>query len=212
MKNKLMIGLASTGLVAVTAMGAWSLANNAIISGANATGTSYSAAFTGTAHPLGVLANYLDTRNYYNGTSTSGKNFYHCADIGYGTGSVNASVGSNSGIWGVLDNTGTSGVSNFRMFFFMNGLTSFSLSHYYTGSECTLVTVSTSALGYNNGSAIIDDSHWTVRSTTPGSDFSWTGNIAIPDAASNSYQGLEIQFQVPVGTVFGVNPTIYWAC
>jgi|GEM_PF-3884301 hypothetical protein len=209
MKNKLMIGLASTGLVAVTAMGAWSLANNAIISRANATGTSYSAAFTGTAHPLSKITGASATKVYSVGTWASGNDFRYCAIYGGGEPSTNAAVGSNSGIWAVLTNNSGSAAA-LTVFFFMNHITAFKLDHYWTGSEATSVTVYTSNTGYSGDSTVYGPTAWTQRDTY--SSLTWASEIAITGASTGNYQGVEIEIGVATGSVFGINPTIYWAC
>jgi hypothetical protein len=199
MKNKLMIGLASTGLVAVTAMGAWSLANNAIISGANATGTSYSAAFTGTAHPLGISPAVMAQN--YSGTSASGKKFYYCASISGGSGTVNGTIGSNSNIWAVY--TAPSDLAGeLTMYFAMNNITKINVGNYYIGSTTATNTVYGSTVGYSSN-------------FHPTSDWSSVGSLSFGydfGISLSGCQAVKVVIDIPAGSTVGFSATITWAC
>lgn len=208
-----MIGLASTGLVAVTAMGAWSLANNAIISGANATGTSYSASFTGTSHFLGELVQQLNLSDatVYNGLSSTNHNFYYAAFISGGTGIVNGTCDAGSNLFAVLDNTKNTNSAEMVFAFAMKGITKLQMAHYYDSSkysDAEKVILSTSSNGY----ATAMPTDWTERLSTTGAAFSWSNECVLDSTGTAGYQALKVQLQVAAKAMLGINFTISWAC
>jgi hypothetical protein len=194
--------LAMAGLVAVPLMGGTQAM------AAQATGTTYSASFSGTSHQISKISALLDDKSYGHGTSTSGNEFYYCAMYAAGTATANGSVGGNSGIWAVLNNNASASAVGLTMFFFMNGIKSYSLAHYWTGSDVTTLTVSTSLSGYNNGS-VDYSSGWTEQKTYQASEVSWTGMMDVPNASSNTFNALKLEIGVASGATVGINPTIY---
>ena len=209
MNKKMMMGLASTfALAAAVGVFAFQGENN-LATKVMATPSTYSAAFTGTTNALGALNGTLTS---YSGTSASGNAFHYAASFtsATGTGSVNASVGSNSGIWGVVNNVSGTDAITLYIYFSMNGIKTVKLDHYYTGNEVSSVKFQTAPTGYN-GTAFPGNGY-TERETLSGSSLVWAADHTIPDSATNSYQTLEIQIVIPKGTVFGVSPTITWSC
>lgn len=212
----MMMGVAAgVSVIALAALVAAPFEGNTTIKLAQATGTVYSASFTGTEHPLAKLVQQTSYSggDSYSASSPSGNDFHYAGYITGGTGIVNNTtpVGGATGLFAVLQNAYSSSASELVVGFAVNNITKFQLTGGWNYQKPTQVRISTSSTGYTNAMP----TNWTIKetiSTSAGITSFWGNEYTLDSTGSSNYQAFQIEVWLPAGGLLGFNVTVNWSC